>query len=376
MEFDSIFNISNKLYSIIGFNITSISSPKSLKEWVTLIFKICIGITLGINYFITALFLLIYIKQNSHDQIKVFEAVVNLDLLIFLSVKTIIILWRQKDIRNIIEKLRDTSKATEKTKYFQKNLEFFNRFQILSLILFVSTFLGFMFGCIIENIPPSPTGKNLIYKQWMPFDYQPISIYIVTNIWVSVVALSSMALQIASEGIFYGLIIILSSQFHDLAEDFEQFDCKDDVQGLKNLVVRYQELLKISTDIESTFSLSNFLTFIDSSLMMCFTILQVFMKQGQWFRYHGFASFFGIILSHIFFYCYYCQKLQTANSLVGEKILMTNWYESKSRDILRMVQMTAMKSQESIHLTAMGFTIITMDTFTNVSWNQFSVNFK
>ncbi|KAL7017178.1 hypothetical protein ACKWTF_010285 [Chironomus riparius] len=239
-------------------------------------------------------------------------------------------------------------------------------------VLFVSTFIGFMFGCIIENIPPSPIGKNLVYKQWMPFDYQPMPIYIITNIWVASVALSVIPLQIASEGIFYALLIILSSKFNDLAESFETFDCKSDAQGLKNLVVQYQELLKISTDIESTFSLSSFLTFIDSSLMMCFTILQVFMNQGQWFRYHGFASFFGIILCHIFFYCYYCQKLQTANSLVGEKILMSNWYESKSRDILRMVQMTAMKSQKSIRLTAMGFTIITMETFTNVASAAYS----
>lgn len=367
MEFDSIFDISNKIYSIIGFNVTSTVEPNSLKERIKLILKNGIGIILSMNYFITFTFLIIFIKENIHDQIKVFEAVVNLDILIFLSIKTIIILRRRKDLRNIIQNLRNNFNDTEKTKYFQENLRFFKRFQIMSLLLFLSTFIGFTFGCIIENIPPSPTGKNLVYKQWMPFDYQPLPIYIITNIWVDIVALSITPLQIASEGIFYGMIIILASEFNSLAENFATFDCKDDIQGLKNLVVRYQELLKISTDIESTFTLSSFLTFIDSSLMMCFTILQVFMNQGQWFRYHGFASFFCIILSHIFFYCYYCQKLQTANSMVGEKILMTNWYDSKSRDIFRIVQMTAMKSQKSIHLTAMGFTIITMETFTNVS---------
>ena len=280
MEFDSIFDISNKLYSIIGFNVSSKATPKTLKERIKMISKISFGLTLVINYFITATFLIIFINQNIHDQIKVFEAVVNLDLTIFLSIKTIIIVSRRNDIRNIIKSLRNNSKDTEKSKYFQENLRFFNRFQKLSLFLFMSAFVGFMFGCIIENIPPSAKGKNLVYKQWMPFDYQPMPIYILTNIWVEIVALSSIFLQIASEGIFYALIIILSSEFHDLAKSFETFDCKSDVQGLKNLVVRYQELLKISTDIESTFSLSSFLTFIDSSLMMCFTILQVFMNQG------------------------------------------------------------------------------------------------
>jgi len=366
MDQDLVLILTKKFFYTAGFYLMPYQ-PSNRFDYMKVILN-KIQFVFGILSILTAGTLCaLYIYFNLSDMKNVFEGLSNINLLTITAVKALIVWWKQDQVWDVLGKLKLENDEKRNKKYLKANMKFFHPYQKFSFILFATTLIGFVLASIVRNFSGNSDEKSLIYKIYLPFDYQPMGIYILVQIWSEFVGFSCAFLQVACDGLFFGMLIMLSSEFNELSDVLVNLDYKTDRGLLKKCVIKHQQLLEINKDIESIFSLSSFLTFVDSSLTICFATLECFIGQDEWLKYVTFVLYASIILNHIFFYCFFCQQLHDANANIGEKIIMGNWYESKDKGVLTAVHLILLKSQQIVKITALNFTIITINSFSNVS---------
>ncbi|CAG9807716.1 unnamed protein product [Chironomus riparius] len=364
MDQDFVLKITKQYFYTAGFYLMPFK-PSNRSGYLKMVLK-KIQFVFGIGSILTAASLCaLYIYFNLSDMKNIFEGLSNINLLTITAFKALIIWWKHEPILEVLRKLKLENDEKRSKKYLKGSLKFFHPYQKFSFILFATTLIGFVLASIVRNFSLGPDEKSLIYKIYLPFDYQPMVIYIITQIWSEFVGFSCAFLQVACDGLFFGILIMLSSEFNELSDVLINLDYKKDHLQLRNCAIKHQELLQINKEIEAIFSLSTFLTFVDSSLTICFATLECFIGQEEWLKYVTFVLYAAIILNHIFFYCFFCQQLHDANSNIGEQIIMGNWYESNDKRVLTSVHLILMKSQQIVKLTALNFTVITINSFSN-----------
>ena len=290
-----------------------------------------------------------------------------LGIVIMYSFKSLIIWMHQDKIKILKNKLRKIHLSTEPSKYLAKDMKILKFIENFSINLLACRLILILFSTIFINLSSNNIERVLIFKVYIPFNYQPIVPFILVLIWEEWISWTGLLLETSNSGLLHGFIIILSSELEMIGDAFKSFDFKNDLQNLKPIIIKYQELIDLAVELESIFSFSNFTTFIISTLLMCFTILEILSITDQTIRYIIFIIFFIVMLNHVFFLCYYCQKLESASLSVAEKLSETNWYETNNRKLRIAVEFTLVRSQKSIKLTAANFTVMNLQTFKNVS---------
>lgn len=369
MEFDKVFEISDKFFRYCGVNVNYLyerPTNTSSKENGVKFLKDFYYILIFINYLASIVILLIFISDNIGHISEIFECVILTGVAVVYSSKSFNVWIYQNKIRKLKSRLRKIHVTTESSKYLQIGLNTFLNVEKFSLRILMTAMVAYIFNAILLNLLSDDSERILVFKVYIPFDYQPLGIFICVLIWQSWASLTSCLHEISTCGILHGLIIILASEFQMIGDAFRKFDYNKGFEHFKTIIKKYQELIEVAEDLESIFSFSNLVTFIGSILQISFIIIECFNDQNQPIRYIVFVSFLVIMLNNIFFLCFFCQKLETASVSVAEKLAETSWYETRDKKTLMAIRFTMMRSQKPINLTAAKFTIMNLNTFKNV----------
>jgi len=377
IKFEDFFVISHKCLRMIGLDmyyVPPVTKREVLKErliktllWVNIL--CAIGSTI---------LLAIYIVQNNGDLKVAGTACSNFILFVITESKTIHMTIKWKKMMAFKDKLRMIFESPVLQYYdrYQKNLKVNNIiFQTYFLAVYGASIL-FCLMPIIENVVNMMNGSDrweriLIHQAYLPFDYEPIFGYICAYILLIFLSIVSNNFITANEIFFDSLLVILSTEFDNLGDEFENFDFKHgDYNDFKKLVDRHNVLHYLSNEMNSIFSLPIMITFLGSTILLCFSLLQFFMHElilTNLVNLIKFGAYLNAVIIQIFLLCYFCQKLRTSSENVGRKIIRSNWHESSNRKMIKSLQLVLLKSQRPVELTALSFFGVDLEVFTSVS---------
>jgi hypothetical protein len=209
--------------------------------------------------------------------------------------------------------------------------------------------------------------RILHHTTFTPFSVEPLASYVAFYAWIELVVFFNNIYAIANELLFDALLVIISTAFENLADDFGAFDYAGaGAEEFKVLVERHNELLAVAKDINSIYRLPIFVTFLDSTVLLCFLMLQLF-SQTQLPDLMKFATYFVAGSLQIFLLCFFCEKIKTASENVGRKLVSGNWHEAKDRSLLRDMQMVLIVAQRPVEMKAFVFFGMKIEVFTQVS---------
>ena len=371
MDFDKIFEISDKLfvYSGINLNYSYQKSTEGFKNIAITLLKNIYFFTFIIgNYLMSITFLFTFIALHFNHLSENFECVMLSGIIILYTIKSFSVWINQDKIRNLKSRLRDAHLTSESSIYLKNDSRIYLTYEKISSSLLAIASLGFLLNAIFMNLTSDSPERVLAYKIYIPFNYQPIIPFISTMLWQMYISFYFCLHEISTSGLLQGFVMILASEFQLVGDSLRDFDYTKGIEDLKPIIQKYQKIIEIAKDLESIFSFSNFSTFIGSMILICFTILEIFTNQHQLIRNLIFLIFFVIMANQILFLCYYCQKLETAGQSVAEKLMKSNWYELKNLKIRMAVHFSLMRAQKTIKLTAANFADINLQTLKNVSY--------
>ena len=376
IKFEDFFEISHKCLRMIGLDmyyVAPVTKREILKErlikallWLNIL--CAIGSTI---------LLAIFIVQNNGDLKVAGTACSNFFLFIITAIKTTHMSIKWKEMMVFKDKMRMIFESPVLYYYdrYQRNLKVNNIiFQTYFLAVYGAAIL-FCLMPIIENVVNMINGSDrweriLIHQAYLPFDYESIPGYICAYILLIFLSVVSNNFIIANEIFFDSLLVILSTEFDNLGDEFENFDFKDgNYDDFKKLVDRHNVLHDLSNEMDSLFNFPVMITFLGSTILMCFSLLQFFMHElvlTNLVNLIKFGAYLNAVIIQIFLLCYFCQKLRTSSENVGKKIIRSNWHESSNRKMIKSLQLVLLKSQRPVELTALSFFGIDLEVFTNV----------
>jgi hypothetical protein len=370
MEFDKIFEISDKFFLLSGVNVNCFyqKSSKNFKNYVMELMKNAYFILILINYLISVIFLFAFIGIHINHLSEIFECVMISGIVILYAIKILSVWMNQDKIRNLKSRLRELYLTSETSISLKNDSKVYFISEKISTRLLTIDNLGFSLNACVISLTSNNSERLLVYKIYVPYNYQPIVPYIFTMIWQIWVSLYCCIHEICTSGLLHGIVMILASEFEMIGDSLRNIDYTKEFDEFKKIIQKYQKLIEIAKDLESIFSYSNFATFIGTMVLNCFTIMECFTNQNQLIRNIVFSIFVLIMINQIFFLSYYCQKLESASESVGEKLLKSNWYEVKDPKIRMAVHFSLMRAQKPVKLTAAKFADINLETLKNVSF--------
>ncbi|CAG9808358.1 unnamed protein product [Chironomus riparius] len=313
-----------------------------------------------------ATFLFVFIALNINHLSDDFECVMLSGIIILYAIKSISVWANQDIIRNLKSRLRKAHLTSQSSIYLTNDSRIYLISEKISTRLLTIANFGFSLNAIFTNLTSDSPERVLVYKIYIPFNYQTIVPFISTMIWQMVISFYCCLYEICTSGLLHGFVMILASEFQLIGDSLRSFDYTKGIGDLKPIIQKYQNLIEIAKELESSFSFSNFATFIGSMILICFTILEIFTNQHQLIRNLVFLIFLVIMANQMFFLCYYCQKLETASKSVAENLMKSNWNELKNPNIRMAIHFSLMRAQKPIKLTAAKFADINLETFKNI----------
>ncbi|XP_070507700.1 putative odorant receptor 92a [Chironomus tepperi] len=291
--------------------------------------------------------------------------------------------YKWKEMMIFKGKLKKTFQGTTLLHHsrYQRNLRINNiTFQVYFLAVYVASII-FLLMPIIENVVNMINGSDhweriLMHQVYFPFDHEPLPGYIsayLISIFLSIISNNFIT---ANEIFFDTLLVNLSMEFDNLGDEFENFDYKHGTKDdFKKLVDRHNILLDLSGEMDSLFNLPIMITFLGSTILLCFSLLQFFVHEfvlANLVNLIKFGAYLNALIIQIFLLCYFCQKLRTSSENVGRKIIRSNWHESSDKTMVKNLQLVLLKSQNPVELTALSFFGIDLKVFTNTMSTAYS----
>ncbi|KAG5670640.1 putative Odorant receptor 67a [Polypedilum vanderplanki] len=301
--------------------------------------------------------------------------------------KTIHMKYNLQRIEQLIRRIQKVFESSHVIHYhrYQKNLKINIIVQVSYLFAVYGTDLTFFSIPIIQNIVALLYGADhweriIQHQLYFPYSLEPWFIYILTYTWIQFAAFMSNGYIVANEILFDTLLVMISMEFDNLADEFEDFDFEHpDLEEFKKLKNRHSELLEIADEMNSIYNFPIMVSFFGCTAILCFSLLQVFV-QGQMIfssvseipNLIKFSSFLSAGLLQIFLLSFFCEKLRTSSENIAKKIANSNWYMCKDIGMKKNYQMVLLKAQQPVELTALNFFGINIEIFTHVISTAYS----
>ncbi|KAG5684082.1 hypothetical protein PVAND_013331 [Polypedilum vanderplanki] len=233
---------------------------------------------------------------------------------------------------------------------------------------------------IVQNIVAIINGaekweRTFAIDFYILFSIEPWFYYVVFYLWTGFYMVYSLILLFSSEIHFYTMSLLVSIEFENLADEFGRFDYKyQDKEDFKKLIDQHNELLDIVDELNSLYRVPIFIKFLDSTVLICFSMLQFFSpdvlivstKIADIMNIIKFALYLNGSIMQIFLLCFYGQKITSANEKISENLMNGNWYEAADRKMVKDLHLVLLRSQRPVELQAYVFFGINMETFTYV----------
>lgn len=314
--------------------------------------------------------------------------------------RSILMFVKRQQIRELLNKLSHVYSMEEQNNFDIKSiLNSFLRYKYLSIVIFILTIIA---GIIVASVRIK--NNNNEYSDKLPLDMSNIIIYIVLGAWVH---LAHTTFQIVNLiiGVFqYGLITLLSIEFHILANRFVMIQKeitqkkksqlikslkarKEKIRKLlraktlissmehlenppqqnqitlndiKPLIERHNELFQLRDILEQVLHLSFLIKFVKSSILICALVFRLTINNED--QYFHFLDLLRIFVS-ILFQCYFGQMLKDASYKIAATIEQIGWETIDDCKMKRALKMILMRAQKSAELRIMKAFKISLEQF-------------
>ncbi|XP_031764107.2 odorant receptor 4 [Galleria mellonella] len=265
---------------------------------------------------------------------------------------------------------------------------------------------------IIKNI----FGKNepgvLPFLWWVPFDpLQPIvfEVIVVIQTWHAILVMSFI---LSGDLLYFFFISHITTQFdllsikvnrfilvptdqqlidiYPIAIHYKNFKNKHsplelvEMQNKKlceaihekellDIIVRHRTLIRLCKDVETIFSFSLLVSFLNSSVIICFSNFCCVVIE-KWYEFM-YKSFLSTTLCQTWLICWYGQKLLDSGERLSQSLYSCGWYWT-SQKIKKNIHIMIHRSQRDVCVTTYGFTKICLASYTAIiktSWSYFTL---
>ncbi|XP_012526058.1 odorant receptor 9a [Monomorium pharaonis] len=245
--------------------------------------------------------------------------------------------------------------------------------KIISLSLFYCGFVSLMFY-LLRLLPfVNATANERTFVLPMSCLFKSISNlqYVFISFYQVIQLLIAYAGNCCTDGMFVGVTMHLCGQFELLMIDFQQIARRKYKRKggsiVEEFVVRHRKLLKLTANIENTYSIIILMQIITSAILICMTGFGFIIS---WHIHDTFMTMKSIVIMIVmllqcFLYSYAGDNLRDQSEALSFALYDCNWCDFSPNDI-RDLAFIMIKTNIPIRLTAGKFFYVTRATFTDI----------
>ncbi|KAG7189247.1 hypothetical protein KM043_008807 [Ampulex compressa] len=166
--------------------------------------------------------------------------------------------------------------------------------------------------------------RRLAYRAWLPYDYSSLPLFYMTYTHQMMALIIGSLLHVASDSLICGLILHTCSQI-EILEYRLNVIASDGTGSLKNCIRHHNQIYWLAGKINDDFRIMLFTQFVVSTFTICFTLYQLTTISPYESRFLEFCLYMTCMMTQIFFYCWYGNKLKVQSLRIPDAIFETNW---------------------------------------------------
>ncbi|XP_071625920.1 uncharacterized protein [Temnothorax longispinosus] len=244
--------------------------------------------------------------------------------------------------------------------------------RIISLSLFYSGFIALIFY-MLRLLPfahATTNGRTFVLPMSCLFESVSNLQYVLITFYQVIQLLITYAGNCCTEGMFVGVTMHLCGQLELLMIDFQQIDRKHKRKGgsiFEEFVIRHRELLKLTENIDDSYSIIILTQIFTSAILICITGFGLIVS----WHIHDMVMIMKsivimiVMLLQCFLYSYAGDNLRDQSEALSFALYDSNWYDFSPNDI-RDLTFIMIKTNIPIRLTAGKFFYVTRATFTDI----------
>lgn len=353
----------NKVFGVGRAKPPTTTKLASLVENLRQIYYFAARFTLVLSCLLYMLWMVFH-HETPHEVLRVLPNIANN---VFIAGKFFVLFFNFDKIHGMLVKLRRIFN-TLKTESAQVIREYYVTsyiFQWINAVLFpiVWTLQAiefaanyFMYGTKIFTV-----------QIWLPFGHETGFGYFASclSVWWSAVMMCS-GLFIA-DWLLYIIVTLISIDFELVGVKLKEIlsNPQAQIKELKTVVDIHNELMEICDGLENIVSHSLLLNRLLTTFVICFLCFQLAVLE-DFSQLAIYALVLLLVFVQLFLTCFHGQMMIDASSKVAAYIQQSNWHSIEDLRVKKMIPMMIMISQKPKKLTTSGYSVISMELFTNV----------
>lgn len=287
-------------------------------------------------------------------------------------VKVIQLLFRKEEFKDLMETLND---LLPKTKSEQERYKVKEKFEIYKSMQTIFSRILMSVGASFSIVPflkLALTGvwyDKLPYESWYPFDEYDRKFYNIAFVWQinnTIVAISSL---LGPDLILYAFISLICMQFDILCQhltELEDVPQDEAYKKIDELIEFHKTLIRLSNNLQKTFSVSILVNFMGSSVIICLVGIELTGKVDAE-NMTKFCIYLVASVSQILMLCNHGNKLTTASENVVKAAYFSGWHQNNIRKYKTPMVLMMQRSQKPSVISAYKFSVVSLEAFSTVS---------
>nr|XP_049698055.1 odorant receptor 4 [Helicoverpa armigera] len=210
-----------------------------------------------------------------------------------------------------------------------------------------------------------------VWSSWYPFDKHQTLAHIAVYLFEIFAGQTCVWIMVSTDLLFSAMASHISILLRLLKRRLEAVGTGDDdhYQEIVGNIKLHQRLITYCNDLENAFSLSNFVNIMLSSVNICCVVFVIVLLEPLMAISN--KLFLGSALIQIGMLCWYADDIFHANADVAAAAYNSGWYRTNPR-CRRALLFLIKRAQKPIAFTAMGFTNITLVTYSAILTRSYS----
>nr|QPX50372.1 odorant receptor [Helicoverpa armigera] len=210
-----------------------------------------------------------------------------------------------------------------------------------------------------------------VWSSWYPFDKHQTLAHIAVYLFEIFAGQTCVWIMVSTDLLFSAMASHISILLRLLKRRLESVGTGDDdhYQEIVGNIKLHQRLITYCNDLENAFSLSNFVNIMLSSVNICCVVFVIVLLEPLMAISN--KLFLGSALIQIGMLCWYADDIFHANADVAAAAYNSGWYRTNPR-CRRALLFLIKRAQKPIAFTAMGFTNITLVTYSAILTRSYS----
>ena len=373
INFDSFIEFPLAVFKILLFDFETINDNASFKTRFSHYAKTCFTMFAVLNLLTATFQFATFAVFHSDDFAVTASAASYVSTLVLVSVKVSILFLRKNDIRRIFDELRElsASRVDENSKYRVKRyldgyLTIAKVFSAVSLSAYLMVFFPPLLSYVLFGI------MKPALNFWFPFDVFHLKTFPITLFWADLTAYNSSTYLLAIELTLYGMITVISMEFDVLKADL--MELRNDSKSVKTekisaLIHRHNRLLKLSEKLQEIYGPTFLVSFVISSIIICFVLFQVSTTKADSAVYTHLVPYLVTIIIQIWLLCMFGQKLMDSSVGVAKGIYESDWINWETNESKKEMILVMIRAQRPQQLTALKFAGVSLESFKSVRFS-------